>query len=126
MITDGFERGDFRPGFLQPSPNLELEADQNEIYGQPGQPALARPAYELDHAFSGHEGIEKTQGSIADGRPYQVAFVDVRMPDLDGVEPLSGFGRSTRVFKRLSAPPSPIIAGKTWLAALGKVTNCWS
>lgn len=66
--------------------NLELEADQNELFGQPNQPAVSKPAFELDHAFSGNEGLEKAQSSISESRPYQVAFVDIRMPGMDGVE----------------------------------------
>jgi YesN/AraC family two-component response regulator len=77
---------DFDLVFFTRQRNLELEADQKEIYGQFDQPAVARPAFELDHALSGNEGIEKTQRSIAEGRPYQVAFVDIRMPGMDGVE----------------------------------------
>jgi len=77
---------DFDLVFFNRRRNLELEADQNEIYGQIEQPAVSKPTYELDHAFSGNEGIEKTQRAIAEGRPYQVAFVDIRMPGMDGVE----------------------------------------
>jgi CheY-like chemotaxis protein len=77
---------DFDLVFFNRQRDLELEADQKEIYGRFEQPAVSRPAYELDHAYSGDEGIEKTQRSVAEGRPYQVAFVDIRMPGLDGVE----------------------------------------
>jgi len=77
---------DFDLVFFNRRRNLELEADQKEIYGRIEQPAVSRPAYELDHAFSGNEGIEKTTNSITEGRPYQVAFVDIRMPGMDGIE----------------------------------------
>jgi len=77
---------DFDLVFFNRQRDLELEADQNEIYGRLEQTAIPRPTYELDHAFSGKEGIEKTQSSTAAGRPYQVAFVDIRMPGMDGVE----------------------------------------
>jgi len=77
---------DFDLVFFNRQRNLEMEADQNEIYGQSKPPAVSRPAYELDHAFSGNEGIEKTRRSITESRPYQVAFVDIRMPGMDGVE----------------------------------------
>lgn len=77
---------DFDLVFFHRQRNLELEADYHEIYGQLEPPAVSKPTYELDHAFSGKEGIEKTQGSLTEGRPYQVAFVDIRMPGMDGVE----------------------------------------
>ena len=77
---------DFDLVFSNRQRNLELEADHNELYGQPEQAAVSKPTYELDHALSGIEAIEKTKASIAEGRPYQVAFVDIRMPGMDGVE----------------------------------------
>ncbi|MGA2246956.1 MAG: response regulator [Verrucomicrobiota bacterium] len=77
---------DFELVFFNRGRDMELEADQKEIYGRFERPAVSRPAYELDHAFSGKEGIEKAQNSIAEGRPFQVAFVDIRMPGMDGVE----------------------------------------
>lgn len=77
---------DFDLVFFNRQRNSELEADQKEIYGQFEHPAISKPTYELDHALSGNEAIDKTQSSIADGRPYQVAFVDIRMPGMDGVE----------------------------------------
>jgi len=43
--------------------------------------------FEIDSAFQGQEGLEKVRAAIADGRPYAMAFVDVRMPPgWDGVE----------------------------------------
>lgn len=77
---------DFDLVFFNRQRNSELEADHHEIYGQVEKTAVSKPTYELDHAFSGPEGIEKTQKSITEGRPYQVAFVDIRMPGMDGVE----------------------------------------
>ncbi len=77
---------DFDLVFFNRQRNLELEADQNDIFGRLDEPAVFRPAFEVDHALSGFEGIEKTQRSLAEGRPFQVAFVDIRMPGMDGVE----------------------------------------
>ena len=43
--------------------------------------------FEVDSAFQGQEGLEKVRKSIGEGRPYAMAFVDVRMPPgWDGVE----------------------------------------
>ncbi|HWD91573.1 MAG TPA: response regulator [Verrucomicrobiae bacterium] len=79
---------DFDLVFFKRPRNLDLKADHDELYGQSEQqePVVSKPTYELDHAFSGNEGIEKTQSSMAEGRPYQVAFVDIRMPGMDGIE----------------------------------------
>jgi signal transduction histidine kinase/AmiR/NasT family two-component response regulator/HPt (histidine-containing phosphotransfer) domain-containing protein len=44
-------------------------------------------AFEVDSAFQGKEGLEKIQQALQEGRPYAMAFVDVRMPPgWDGIE----------------------------------------
>jgi CheY-like chemotaxis protein len=102
---------DFDLVFFNRQRNLELEADQNELYGQVEQPAVSMPTYELDHALSGSEGIEKTQRSIAESRPYQVAFVDIRMPGLDGVETI---GRIWEIDSRIQAVICTAYADYRW------------
>ena len=77
---------DFDLVFSSRHRNVELEADQIDLYGQPEKLAVSKPTYDLDHALSGAEAIEKTKNSMAESRPYQVAFVDIRMPGMDGVE----------------------------------------
>jgi signal transduction histidine kinase len=43
--------------------------------------------FEVDSAFQGEEGVERARAALKEGRPYSVAFVDVRMPPgMDGVE----------------------------------------
>jgi len=47
----------------------------------------ARVDFEIDSAFQGEEGLRKVRAAVAEGRPYALAFVDVRMPPgWDGVE----------------------------------------
>ncbi|WP_309890236.1 ATP-binding protein [Archangium sp.] len=57
----------------------------------------ARPTghpFEVDSAFQGEEGIERARAALKEGRPYSVAFVDVRMPPgLDGVETIEQLWR---------------------------------
>ena len=43
-------------------------------------PRDAQPEFEIDSAFQGQEGLEKVVRARDDGRPYAMAFVDVRMP----------------------------------------------
>jgi two-component system sensor histidine kinase/response regulator len=46
--------------------------------------------FELDSAFQGKEGFEMVQRAVAEGRPYAMAFMDVRMPPgWDGIETTS-------------------------------------
>src|SRR5439155_4438534 len=43
--------------------------------------------YELDCALQGEEGLTKLKQAITEGRPYAMAFVDMRMPPgWDGVQ----------------------------------------
>src|ERR1051325_947323 len=47
-------------------------------------------SFQLDSAFQGKEGLEMVQRALAEGRPYAMAFVDVRMPPgWDGVETIA-------------------------------------
>jgi len=47
-------------------------------------------SFEVDSAFQGKEGLEKVEEALRKGRPYAMAFVDVRMPPgWDGIETIS-------------------------------------
>ncbi|HEY5550681.1 MAG TPA: response regulator [Opitutaceae bacterium] len=47
----------------------------------------AREDFEIDSAFQGADGLKMVETAAASGRPYSMAFVDVRMPPgWDGVE----------------------------------------
>lgn len=54
-------------------------------------PKAVRPtSFQIDSALQGQEGLEMVQRALADGRPYAMAFVDVRMPPgWDGVETIT-------------------------------------
>jgi len=44
-------------------------------------------AYEIDSAFQGEEAVASVKQALTEGRPYALAFVDMRMPPgLDGLE----------------------------------------
>ena len=77
---------DFELVLLENAEDADLEADERQMYGQAAAPAVLKPAYTVDHALSGIEGVEKVKQALAEERPYQLAFVDIRMPGLDGVE----------------------------------------
>ena len=66
--------------------NEKLERDEEFMFGAPAQPRVAKPVWQTDHALSGAEGVERVRQALAAGTPYQVAFVDIRMPGMDGVE----------------------------------------
>ncbi len=50
-------------------------------------PETGRPAFDVDSALQGRDGVECARAALAEGRPYSVAFVDMRMPPgWDGLE----------------------------------------
>ncbi len=73
----------FAPGASEPS-----SIDLSELALLGGSPLpTAGPGFEIDSAFQGEEGWHLVVASLKEGRPYAVAFVDVRMPPgWDGVE----------------------------------------
>jgi PAS domain S-box-containing protein len=66
----------------------ELEDDESALFGTTA-PAAGKVSFELDSAHQGQEGVAKAQAACQAGRPYALAFVDIRMPPgWDGVETL--------------------------------------
>ena len=53
-----------------------LEAD---LFGEEQRPT-GRPNFEIDSAYQGQEGVEMAKAALAAGKPYAMAFVDMRMP----------------------------------------------
>ncbi len=79
---------DFRKVLLKSSfaPN-DLAAEEAALFGEEEHPMPTLPTFEIDSAYQGKEGLELIEKSLRDGRPYAMAFVDVRMPPgWDGVE----------------------------------------
>ncbi len=76
---------DFRK-ILIPLCNESLEAAEDALFGAPVS-APQQPAFEIDSAYQGAEGLKLATQALREGRPYALAFVDVRMPPgWDGVE----------------------------------------
>ena len=65
----------------------DLQEDEALLFGKETVP-IAR--FEIDSAYQGQEGLAKLERSLAEGRPYALAFVDIRMPPgWDGVETIA-------------------------------------
>jgi PAS domain S-box-containing protein len=77
---------DFRKVLQSSSETSSLEEAEAELFGEPSQaPKIA--GFHLDSAYQGKEGYEMVKKAVAEGRPYAVAFVDMRMPPgWDGLE----------------------------------------
>jgi signal transduction histidine kinase len=79
---------DIRKIFAVRSDAGKLEAFEAELFGAVAK-TPSRPIFAIDSAYQGQEGLALVEQARAEGRPYHVAFVDVRMPPgWDGVETL--------------------------------------
>ncbi|HTA30749.1 MAG TPA: PAS domain S-box protein, partial [Candidatus Cybelea sp.] len=79
---------DFRK-ILCPSSSAPLEVLEAALFG-PEEAGVKPPVFEMDSAYQGQEGLALLEQSLKQGRPYWMAFVDVRMPPgWDGVETIA-------------------------------------
>ncbi len=61
--------------------NTSLMAAEEALFGErPSAKAANRTSFEVDTATQGERGLELLKAAIAEGRPYKMAFVDMRMP----------------------------------------------
>jgi two-component system, NtrC family, sensor kinase len=83
---------DFRK-ILDPE-SMDSKPDEAEaaLFGRPAPPAFDN--FELESAFQGREGAAMVEAAVQAGRPYAMAFVDMRMPPgWDGVETIEQLWR---------------------------------
>jgi PAS domain S-box-containing protein len=67
----------------------EMAESKALLFGESSAPSV-ETGFELDSAFQGEEGLEMVRRANSVGRPYALAFVDVRMPPgWDGVETIN-------------------------------------
>ncbi|MNF64395.1 Sensor protein ZraS [compost metagenome] len=70
---------------LDTQAEAELDAVEAALFGE--EVKASAPAFELDSAYQGQEGLAKVCQAMRANRPYALAFVDMRMPlGWDGVE----------------------------------------
>ncbi|MBN1205341.1 MAG: response regulator [Myxococcaceae bacterium] len=80
---------DFRKILCPPVANDSLDAMEADLFGHSESPTQL-PGFEVDSAFQGEEALHMSRAARQAGRPYAVAFVDIRMPPgIDGVETTS-------------------------------------
>src|SRR4030081_3942521 len=86
--------------------NEEIHGDFRKVIGDGGDDAVAlaaaelallgethhsaagvREGFDIDSAYQGREGVDRVRQALSEGRPYAMAFVDMRMPPgWDGLE----------------------------------------
>ncbi|MFC5523262.1 ATP-binding protein [Polaromonas jejuensis] len=83
---------DFRKILTARPAARDLDDVEAALFGQAAP--LSGDGFELDSAYQGHEGVAKVEASVRAGRPYAMAFVDMRMPPgWDGVETIERLWR---------------------------------
>jgi diguanylate cyclase (GGDEF)-like protein len=70
-----------------PASGSPLDAAKAALFGRPASAASRSPECQVEAALSGQEGVRMAAEALRQGRPYDVAFVDMRMPNgWDGLE----------------------------------------
>jgi signal transduction histidine kinase len=69
-------------GAADASHHADLDSLESSIFGDKAAATMTVPriAFEIDSAYQGDEGLSMVRRATAEGRPYAMAFVDVRMP----------------------------------------------
>ena len=57
-----------------------LDVLEANLFGDEAAVAAARPNFDIDSAHQGQEGVAMAHQALVEGRPYAMAFVDMRMP----------------------------------------------
>ncbi len=95
-----------------------LDSEAAELFGTPIE-SLNSVEFEIDSAFQGQEGLAKVQHALDEGRPYAMAFVDVRMPPgWDGIETIS---RIWKMYPELQVVICTAYSDYSWEDMIGKV-----
>jgi len=72
--------GDFRKILSPDQPTrAALNVTEMALFGSPANEEQ-EPQFEIDSAYQGPEGVTRVEEAFKSGRPYAMAFVDMRMP----------------------------------------------
>ncbi|HEV7300570.1 MAG TPA: EAL domain-containing protein [Tepidisphaeraceae bacterium] len=102
LIVDDNEaiHADFRKTLCPPGASRQLGAAKVALFGDDvvtgsTETPQQAPQFALDTATQGQEGLAKVEAALREGRPYAVAFVDMRMPPgWDGLQTIEQFWRA--------------------------------
>ena len=71
---------DFQTILVEEEESTNLSTLRAEVFGDSTSRPVNKNVYELDFASQGKEGCEKVKQACSENRPYELAFVDMRMP----------------------------------------------
>ena len=74
---------DYRKILDSRTPSVESSAALNAFFDEEpfekDDPMMVPLNIEIDSALQGQQGLEMVKQAVADGRPYSLAFVDIRL-----------------------------------------------
>jgi len=101
----------------QTAERAALSAVEAALFGD--EPKAAAATFELESAYQGQEGLAKVQAALQAGRPYALAFVDMRMPPgWDGVETIE---RLWQADERLQVVICTAFSDHSWDTVLARL-----
>jgi len=71
---------DFQTILVEEEESTTLSTLRAEVFGDSSSRPESKSVYELDFESQGKEGCEKVKQACSENRPYELAFVDMRMP----------------------------------------------
>ena len=71
---------DFQTILIDEEESTTLSELRSEVFGDKNNKSTNKNVYELDFASQGKEGCEKIKAACSENSPYELAFVDMRMP----------------------------------------------
>ena len=71
---------DFQTILLEEQESTALESLRDEVFGNTTSESQTKSVFELEFASQGQEGCDKVKQACSENRPYELAFVDMRMP----------------------------------------------
>ncbi len=97
--------------------DINVDEEEAAIFGT-AIGSSEQEVFEVDSAFQGQEGMEKVRQALKEGRPYAMAFVDIRMPPgWDGVETVE---RIWQVYPELQVVICTAHSDYTWKDIINK------
>ncbi len=104
---------DFRRILARPSSTNGLDDAAAALFGAAAEPpAVESDIFELDYAQQGQEACEMVSVAVAGGRPYALAFVDMRMPP--GWDGLTTIGKLWQVDPELQVVICTAYSDRSW------------
>ena len=71
---------DFQTILVDEEESATLNELRSQVFGDKNNEPAIKSVYELDFASQGKEGCEKIRVACSENRPYELIFVDMRMP----------------------------------------------